>query len=74
LLSQTALPDPAAVYSINNVSRTSLRIRKLVLAVMMLVCVLSVAACGKKPPHVDPPSDVEDDAFPQVYPDPKSNK
>jgi hypothetical protein len=41
---------------------------------MMLLCILPVSACGKKPPHVDPPADAEDTTYPQVYPDPATNK
>jgi len=40
---------------------------------MMLICIMSVGACGKKPPHVDPPEGAEDTKFPLVYPDPKTN-
>lgn len=39
---------------------------------MMLICIMSVAACGKKPPHVDAPD--EGSIFPQTYPDPSTNK
>jgi predicted small lipoprotein YifL len=49
--------------------------RTVILTGMMLLSIMSVSACGKKPPHVDPPSDVEDDTFPhQIYPDPNGNK
>jgi hypothetical protein len=41
---------------------------------MMLLGIMSVSACGKKPPRVDAPPDVVNDTFPhQVYPDPNSN-
>jgi hypothetical protein len=40
----------------------------------MLLSVMCTSSCGKKPPHVDPPSDVEDDTFPQIYPNPAENK
>jgi hypothetical protein len=39
---------------------------------MMLVCIMSVSACGKKPPHVDPADDGS--VFPLTYPDPKTNQ
>jgi hypothetical protein len=40
---------------------------------MMLLCIMSVSACGKKPPHVDPPTDADGDTtFPHIYPDPKA--
>jgi predicted small lipoprotein YifL len=45
---------------------------------MMLICIMSVSACGKKPPHVDPPTDEDDTApafhYPAIYPDPATNK
>jgi len=34
----------------------------------ILILGLTLAACGKKPAHVDSPSDMEDH-FPLVYPD-----
>ena len=30
-------------------------------------------ACGKKPSQLDPPSGVENDTFPYVYPDPATD-
>jgi predicted small lipoprotein YifL len=48
--------------------------RKILLTGMMLICVMSVCACGKKPPHVDPPEDSDDTTFPIIYPDPSTNK
>lgn len=32
-----------------------------------------LAACGKKPSHVDPPPGAEDIIFPRVYPDPATD-
>ena len=43
------------------------------LGVMPLVLVLSLTACGKRPGKIDPPPDVEDDRFPQAYPDPATD-
>jgi hypothetical protein len=39
----------------------------------MLISVMSVSACGKKPSFVDPPSD-DAPKFPAVYPNPDLNK
>jgi hypothetical protein len=41
---------------------------------MMLIGVMSVCACGKKPAHVDPPEDADGAPFPVIYPSPDSNK
>lgn len=41
--------------------------------VLLLLCALSLTACGKKPGHVDPPPDVKKDEFPYTYPDPDSD-
>lgn len=46
---------------------------KTILTGMMLICIMSVGACGKKPPHVDLPEGAEDSGFPHTYPDPKTN-
>jgi predicted small lipoprotein YifL len=59
-----ARPDPA----LGNL------LRKTILLGVMLLSVMCTSSCGKKPPHVDPPSDVEDDTFPQIYPNPAENK
>ncbi|MDR3425737.1 MAG: hypothetical protein P4M13_11825 [Alphaproteobacteria bacterium] len=48
--------------------------RKAVLTGMMLLCIMSVCACGKKPAHVDVPEDAGDTVFPAVYPNPAMNK
>lgn len=46
----------------------------------MICCALSLAACGKKPPHVDLPEDAAGDdsgkgnGFPHIYPNPEYNK
>ena len=40
---------------------------------MGLGLALSLAACGKKPGHVDPPLGVDDDQFPKIYPDPATD-
>ena len=43
---------------------------------MMLSCIMSVSACGKKAAHVDVPDGTTNDSggsFPHVYPDPKTN-
>jgi predicted small lipoprotein YifL len=39
---------------------------------LALLC-LTLAGCGKKPGHVDPPIDVTEDHFPRVYPDPATD-
>jgi hypothetical protein len=39
---------------------------------LMLICTL--CACGKKPAFVDPPPDVKEDHFPLVYPDPATDE
>jgi predicted small lipoprotein YifL len=52
----------------------SIRSKEIVLTGMMLLCIMSVSACGKKPPHVSPPEDAEDTTFPHIYPDSQTNK
>jgi hypothetical protein len=48
-------------------------LRKIIITGMMLICVMSVSACGKKPAHVDPPDD-ETGIYPRIYPDPATVK
>jgi hypothetical protein len=38
-----------------------------------MVAGLALAGCGKKPGSVDPPPEVTNDTFPQVYPDPATD-
>jgi len=33
----------------------------------------ALASCGKRPALVDAPDDVQEDHFPQTYPDPKTD-
>ena len=50
-------------------------VRKAVLTGMVLLGIMSVSACGKKPSFVDPPEDMpEDVVFPRIYPAPEMNK
>jgi len=39
---------------------------------LLLLC-LGLVACGKKPSEVDPPTDVTNDQFPRIYPDPATD-
>ena len=48
--------------------------KKAILASFLLVLLMfSLMACGKKPSQVDPPPGVENDNFPQTYPDPATD-
>ncbi len=40
---------------------------------LLALLVLGLAACGKKPGHLDPPPDVTEDNFPLIYPDPDTD-
>ena len=42
------------------------------LAMLSLCVILTLAACGVKPPDVDPPQG-EDDQFPRTYPAPEND-
>ncbi len=46
---------------------------KLIQTDMMIILIMSVSACGKKPSMVDPPDD-DVAKFPAIYPDPALNK
>jgi hypothetical protein len=48
--------------------------KKAIITGMMLLGIMSVSSCGKKPPRVDAPSGKENDTFPLIYPDPQYNK
>lgn len=68
----------------------TLTFRRFILTGMVLLCIMPVSACGKKPAHVDPPETPQQDhtngnaqgdagwdqagGFPHVYPDPATNK
>jgi hypothetical protein len=41
--------------------------------IVLLLLLLPLAACGKKPGQVDPPPGIENDAFPKAYPDPSTD-
>ncbi|MGB9153717.1 MAG: hypothetical protein WCD70_11615 [Alphaproteobacteria bacterium] len=51
--------------------KTARYLTKAILAGMMLICIMSVSACGKKAAHVDPPEGSEGN-YPATYPDPKT--
>lgn len=40
---------------------------------LMAAALLSLAACGIKPDHVDPPQGAEDSTFPAEYPNPQTD-
>jgi len=48
-------------------------LRKILLAGMVLLSIVPVSACGKKPVAVDPPLGSEESGFPHVYPKPGAN-
>jgi len=50
-----------------------LSLRKILLAGMVLLSIVPVSACGKKPSNVDPPLGAEESGFPHVYPKPDMN-
>lgn len=41
--------------------------------VLSLCATLLLAGCGVKPSNIDPPPGVSKNAFPKVYPDPKTD-
>jgi hypothetical protein len=43
------------------------------LAMLSLCVVLTLTACGVKPPDVDPPQGEGHDNFPRTYPDPAND-
>jgi hypothetical protein len=40
---------------------------------VLILSGLALTACGLKPSHVDPPPTVEDDTYPNEYPDPATD-
>lgn len=42
-------------------------------AFMIVLMVVLLSSCGKRPAHIDPPSEVESNSFPRVYPDPATD-
>jgi len=47
--------------------------QKIVFLLVLVVFIPILAACGKKPSHVDPPVGVIHDDFPRKYPDPSTD-
>ena len=39
----------------------------------LLLMILPLSACGKKPNQLDPPPGAQDNAFPKIYPDPATD-
>jgi len=54
--------------------KQALRVLRLISAcLVILLALLPLAGCGKKPNQVDPPPGVENDTFPRPYPDPSTD-
>lgn len=47
--------------------------RCLSVLVLLLLCLVTVSACGKRPPEVDAPESAKTQTFPRVYPDPSTD-
>jgi len=47
--------------------------RRLTGVAALLLLVLPLGACGKKPDQVDPPPGAEQSTFPRTYPDPATD-
>jgi hypothetical protein len=41
--------------------------------ILLGFALMTLTACGKRPGYVDPPPEVEEDHFPNVYPDPSTD-